>query len=110
MEEAGAKPLDVYASEVSAGDLLFVPTQNTNVEMPRKGDVEWVGKLETTPCRWLGVLNAFAGAGYYSDHWGPLPFVFGRVLPEEVWVFSFNRNRIGLVDSAEARHEADSTP
>jgi hypothetical protein len=32
-------------------------------------------------------MNGSAGAGYYSDGWGPLPFVFGPAPAEDYLVF-----------------------
>jgi hypothetical protein len=35
------------------------------------------------PCPWLSTMQKQMGAGFYSDVWGPLPFAFGFVPPEQ---------------------------
>jgi hypothetical protein len=39
--------------------------------------------FEVPVCSWLTTMRAECGAGFYSDLWGPLPFVFGPTPPEQ---------------------------
>jgi hypothetical protein len=43
--------------------------------------------VKLQPLRWVAVMQKKMGAGFYSDLWGPCPFLFGTVPPEqyEIW-------------------------
>ena len=70
MEQLGAKPVNVQNSGLVPGDLVVVPTTNTNIyPMPR----EWVtvrGVIDVPGSRWLATMNSQIGAGFYADVFG----------------------------------------
>jgi hypothetical protein len=86
MEQLGATPIDVKTSQAAAGDIVVVPTTNTNLfEMGRNWPVRSI--FEIAPLNWLSTTNARIGAGFYADIWGPLPFAVGTIPPERFTVF-----------------------
>ena len=82
MEAIGAKPVDAATTRFQPGDLVAVPSNNTNTPaLP----VEWVAAREPIPLggpRWVTTLHPALGAGFYASDFGPLPFSFGRPPPE----------------------------
>ncbi len=97
MQERGARPLDRDRSPVAAGDLLVLPRFNTYVGMEANTNPALAGlrvrpltTVELTACPWLATMNRDMGAGFYStEGFGPLPFVFGKVPPEQYYVVKF---------------------
>jgi len=43
------------------------------------------------PTSWLTTMNPKLGAGFYSDVFGPLPFVIGSVPTEKFMVFEITQ-------------------
>jgi len=83
MESFGAKPIDVKSSIIKKEDIVIMPYNNTNV-IPLPGAVvESIEKLSLMPCEWLTTHSVKAGASFYSDEYGALPFLFGSTNPEE---------------------------
>jgi hypothetical protein len=91
MESLGAKPFDEKRTKVKEDDIIVIPANNSNISPPRRDIKPRLRRLEDkelNSCRWLGTMQQSLGAGFYSDVWGPLPFVFGSVPPEKYMVFS----------------------
>jgi 4-amino-4-deoxy-L-arabinose transferase-like glycosyltransferase len=81
MESFGCKPLDPAQPNISSGDIIVNPLNNTNLyRLP--GYMPLRDSLESKTFTWLTCMNKQARAGFYSDVWGPLPFVFGTISPE----------------------------
>jgi hypothetical protein len=85
MEKLGAKALDRDDLHLSPNEVIVVPVENSCL-FPLPGDqvAPW-SEHEFTASKWLTTMGA--GAGYYSDGWGPLPFVFCSVPAEKYLVF-----------------------
>ena len=89
--------MDRDRSPVAAGDLLVLPRFNTYVGMEANTNPALAGlrvrpltTVELTACPWLATMNRDMGAGFYStEGFGPLPFVFGKVPPEQYYVVKF---------------------
>jgi 4-amino-4-deoxy-L-arabinose transferase-like glycosyltransferase len=82
MEEAGATPLDVNASDLLTGDLIVRPSKNADLFPVDPNLVEIVARRIDHRPNWAHTMDAITvpgglGAGFYSSLWGPLPFVFG---------------------------------
>lgn len=95
MESFGAKPVDVYHSLIEKGDIIISPSSNTNTHiMPLSHLPEILTLIDSVrimPCKWLTTISLKSGAGFYSDIYGPLPYLFGRVHPEQYKVFMADR-------------------
>jgi hypothetical protein len=82
MEEAGATPLDVNASDLRTGDLVVRPGKNADLFPVDPEFVEVVARRIDHRPNWAHTMDAVTvpgglGAGFYSSLWGPLPFAFG---------------------------------
>jgi 4-amino-4-deoxy-L-arabinose transferase-like glycosyltransferase len=85
MQAYGYKPVDIKTRDISAGDIIAIPTNNANA-IPLKEDLVSLNKtLQLTPCRWLTTMQKDTGAGFYSHFGGPAPFLFGKI-PSEVYL------------------------
>lgn len=87
MEHHGMKPIDFQKTTFQQGDILIVPMNNTNIKIPKKNIFHYVQTLEVRPFPWLGTMQKPIGAGFYSDIWGPLPYVIANVPPEAYQIF-----------------------
>jgi 4-amino-4-deoxy-L-arabinose transferase-like glycosyltransferase len=99
MERAGAFAVDVGSDELSAGAILVVPRQNTDV-YPMSSSGGHVDRLDTV---WLDrpllhTMAAEAGAGFYATLWGPLPFALGRLDPESYDIFEVVKDFRGNIN------------
>jgi hypothetical protein len=85
MEQLGGRPVDVRDLELAPGDLVVLPTNNTNLfELPEQALGETTSlTLETSG--WGGTMHPHH-SGFHSDVWGPLPYSFGRVPAETYWL------------------------
>jgi hypothetical protein len=83
----GAKPLDVDHHHLASGDLVVMPTMNSYLTPLDPGHFELIVKDEAQRLPWLATMNADAGAGYYSDLWGPMPFAAGPAKTGEYQIF-----------------------
>ncbi len=87
MESLGHRPFDYRGSDVSRGDIVIVPTNNTNTSRPAERAVRLDHTVELESSRWLATMNPSVGAGFYAEIWGPLPFAVGAVAPESYHAF-----------------------
>jgi len=81
-----AKPLDLEQHALDQGDVLIVPTNNTNVS--RKPAAPTIASFEQLNYAqfWATTMNREIGAGFYSSKWGPLPWSVGSIPPERYLV------------------------
>lgn len=88
MEANGAKPLDLSSPEkVLLGDNVIIPDNSTNAIAVPLPPASKIATTQQHTYRWLAVMDSAVGAGFYSASWGPLPYAFGTVPPEnyEIW-------------------------
>lgn len=86
MEERGAKPIDVKQQDFRMGDTVVTPMNASNRFLTRPLVQTTDQSFELPVCGWVTTMHAECGAGFYSDLWGPLPFVFGPVPAEKYQV------------------------
>jgi len=84
MAEQGGRPLDLGALALQPGDLCVTPSNNTNraALQPEMVEERETLQFRSFPC--LATMQRPMGAGFYSDVFGPLPFVIGPV-PAEMY-------------------------
>jgi len=88
-EAQGLTAFDNTYSRIKPGDLMVIPTDNTNVLNVPSDRTESVGVIREIPCPWLSTMDVALGAGFYSDRWGRLPFVFGPARAQEYRLVRF---------------------
>jgi 4-amino-4-deoxy-L-arabinose transferase-like glycosyltransferase len=91
MEKHGGKAFDVNRSSIRPGDLMVIPGNNANIYPRFLKTGTPVQVLKFTPARFLSTISSEAGAGFYSQIWGPLPFAAGRIADETYHVLGFGR-------------------
>jgi len=87
MEQLGGRAVDFKNFTPSAGDLLIVPLHNTYIA---EAPAAMVGRREVLSVSGplgLTTWNAAVGAGFYSSVSGPLPFAFGAVPAESLFIY-----------------------
>lgn len=88
METSGGKAFDVERSKLDRGDIVIVPLNNTSLyHLPERYFVLSDSLQGSGGISLLATMNNTAGAGFYSDFWGPMPFVFGEIPPEKYYVY-----------------------
>ena len=86
LEQLRAKPVDENERGIVSGDLIVIPMNNTNISRTLPATT---GRPEQVNFRQflMAIMSTETGAGFYSDIWGPLPWVFARIPPEHYLVF-----------------------
>jgi len=74
LERAGGKSTDFATSNVQPGDIVVIPSSNTNTKPFRPEWVSFVREFRYRPDRLLATMDRESGAGFYSDGYGALPF------------------------------------
>jgi hypothetical protein len=87
MEQLGAKALDQGRPDLVPGEAVVVPLGNSYLfALPQEHIAAW-HSYRFPAGNWLCLASTAAGAGFYSDGWGPLPFVLQRAPVEEYVAF-----------------------
>jgi hypothetical protein len=83
IQREGGRPWDDARPQARPGDVLIVPENNSDTWLPLDS-VRWRQRATYDPpgASWVSTMNDSAGAGFYCDQWGPLPFSFGPAEPE----------------------------
>ena len=87
MQLFGGRPFDAERSLPAAGDLYVVPANNANLLLPPSELVQLREVLEVPSSSWISTMNLAAGAGFYTDMWGPLPFSLGALPLEHYYIY-----------------------
>ena len=87
MEQLGARAVDYKNFIPPPGDILVVPLHNTYINPPMPEIIARRDVLSVPNPSFLTTWNAAVGAGFYSSVAGPLPFAFGRVPAESLYVY-----------------------
>jgi hypothetical protein len=91
MEKGGARPWDFRLPRLLVGDVIVVPRNNWPVPGvaidSARVRVDNVATIQLRPCPWLALQDRAVKAGFYVEQgFGPLPYAFGAVPPEEYTV------------------------
>jgi 4-amino-4-deoxy-L-arabinose transferase-like glycosyltransferase len=87
MDQLGAKPLDRFNPRFVPNEMIVVPINNSFVFQLPAARVESWGEYRLQPASGMTLMSVAAGAGYYSDGWGPAPFIFGPAPLDDYVVF-----------------------
>jgi hypothetical protein len=91
LEARGLAALDVERDELLPGDVLVLPTNNIGVFPVPSAVLHPARTLEGGDPGWIRTVDPAVGAGFYSSHGGPLPFVFARSQPDAYQVAEVRR-------------------
>jgi hypothetical protein len=89
MEKNGTSALDLQHLQLTQGDHIAMPSDNSNV-YELKEPVAELKTFSVPVSGWMSTMNKETGAGFYASLWGPLPFAFGRIPPLTVTVFAYD--------------------
>lgn len=82
-QEFGGRPFVAGRSRLNDGDMIATPAnQLLKTEIASIKGLTPVAAVRERVATGMCVMNMFSGAGFYSDLYGPLPFVFGPVTDE----------------------------
>lgn len=87
MESIGAEAIDYRKTVPKPGDMIVIPSNNSNTMRLPDNIFRLLKKEQCYPCRWLTTMGFSSGAGFYTDLWGAMPFAFGEVKSEEYHIF-----------------------
>jgi hypothetical protein len=90
MNRQGGRAVDLANPHTLPGEIMIVPSNNTNVFFYDSRFFDGQHELEFPACPWLATLQERVGAGFYSAIWGPMPFVFGPTPTEKYAVCRLN--------------------
>jgi hypothetical protein len=85
----GFRPLDVKDPQTKVGDILVLPSNNTNLRGLPENKVDRIATVEVPVTPFVTTMSRAVGAGFYADLDRPLPFAFGAVPPEEYYILRF---------------------
>ncbi len=88
MSALGAAPLDFIADQLKPGDLVAIPSNNTNVLPPAPGKAVLLEIYVQPGPPLLATVSSALGANFYASVLGPLPFAFGPAPPETVSIYA----------------------
>jgi 4-amino-4-deoxy-L-arabinose transferase-like glycosyltransferase len=87
MEQLGGRAVDFKNFTPAAGDILIVPLHNTYIAETPAAMVARREVLSVSGPLGLTTWSAAVGAGFYSSVAGPLPFAFGAVPAESLFIY-----------------------
>lgn len=83
MEQLGARAIDPANPGWQVGDLLVQPRNNPNTFRFDGPDLPIIFRFGVPALNYLATMDPAVHAGFYADLWGPLPFAFGQVPPDQ---------------------------
>jgi hypothetical protein len=75
LQQRGGKPYDWRRQQRE--DVIVVPEDNYSLTWVHFSEGKVLEVIEWPGFPWLATMNKAAGAGFYSESWGPLPFALG---------------------------------
>jgi 4-amino-4-deoxy-L-arabinose transferase-like glycosyltransferase len=88
MTQFGAAPLDFKNDILKPGDLVAIPSNNTNLLPLAPGNATLLKVYSGSVPSIVATISQPLGAGFYASILGPLPFAFGPVPQERVGIYS----------------------
>jgi 4-amino-4-deoxy-L-arabinose transferase-like glycosyltransferase len=87
MDQFGAKPLDRDNLTLVSNEMIVVPLANSFIFPLPRDRVQPVSEYRAQVSKWVATISVPVGAGFYSDGWGPAPFIFGPTQPDQYFIF-----------------------
>ena len=82
MQQWGAKPLNARDSEITSGDLMIVPANNTAIVAIPSDKVFPPEEQTFAVFPFITTMGRGTGAAFYSSIRGPIPWAIDRIPPE----------------------------
>ncbi|MEY2492772.1 MAG: hypothetical protein QOH24_1723 [Verrucomicrobiota bacterium] len=89
MQQWGARALNMFNSEITSGDVMIVPANNTAVFNIPPEKVYPPEEVNFSTMPFLTTIGIRTGASFYSSVRGPLPWMLGRAPAEMYYVARF---------------------
>ncbi len=89
MQRFGSTPLNAHDSEITTGDTMIVPANNTAVTAIRPDKILAAQDRSFRVFPYLTTMGRGTGAAFYSSARGPIPWAIDRVPPETYYVVRF---------------------
>jgi hypothetical protein len=89
MQQWGARALNMFNSEITTGDVMVVPANNTAVLNIPPEKVYPPEEVNFSTLPYFSTIGIRTGASFYSSVRGPLPWMFGRAPAEMYYVARF---------------------
>jgi len=96
MQQLGAAPVDFKSSPLKPGDIVAVPSNNTNLMPLDPARSVLIDLVTEKGSSVLATMDTSTGAGFYSSVWGPLPFAFGHVPSEYARVYELRQPSVAV--------------
>jgi hypothetical protein len=77
----------------SPGNIIVVPDNSPGTFYPTKPIPRSIVQIKVPASSWITTMRRDVGAGFYSHFWGPLPYYFGRVLPERYVLYELGSRK-----------------
>ncbi len=91
MEKAGGRAVDTTQSRIRIGDIIVIPKNNTNTKPLPPDLVSFLREFQYDTGGFLTTMSVDAGAGFYMDIRGPLPFALAHDTVEKYGAFEVIR-------------------
>jgi len=87
MESLGMAEFDVSRSALKPENILAMPENNTGLLPPKLEAIARRENIYVQGPRFIATMNPAVAASFYAAIRGPLPFAFGKVPPENVFIY-----------------------
>jgi hypothetical protein len=87
MEQLGATAIDKHHVHFAPDTAIIVPLGNSLIILPPKDRATLWDEFDISSSLWIALMSMDHGAGFYSDGWGPAPFVFCRPPVERYQIY-----------------------
>jgi hypothetical protein len=88
MEKLGGVAIDKRNMRLAPDTAVIVPTGNSVIFLPPPEHAALWNEFDITYPLWLCTMSVDDGAGYYSDGWGPAPYIICRPPKDRYLIYS----------------------
>jgi len=105
LQRLGDEAFDPLTSTPRGGDIFIDVRNTTGMEFEASpGAVVPLAERDYPTLACLATMDEAVRAGFYSDGFGPLPYAFGRVPPDQYLIFELHGPLRPLIKSANPQH------